>query len=392
MINASGINTTAINAPATQGGAGAIIELVRESAHVYGIANTATEIDLIRDSAIVTDDYDLVYTQVVRDGAVATDSHDIIRTARLTLSESAVVTSTTYEQTIVTWDVSETAVVLGAAESVTPDIDVLEVAVVTGDASYSLTVRYVVRETAQLSDAASYGGTTAVTDSLVASDTAYPRTIVRYVVRDSALILGFDANDLAQDLLIDVLETAVALGYATNRLIARLDVHDTAYTSDSMVSWDGLEGTSGLPADSVWTASVASWGMSRHSGDNITQRGTRFAVSPDGLFEIGADYSNAEVDTGFMGLGTKALKHVSTIYLQGSRDGDLVVAVTADRNNVRAINSYTPIARAHEDSRSVRVDIGRGYRSTYYKLQIQTTGRVELFGGGLLVANTQRRI
>ena len=307
MINASGINTTAINAPATQGGAGAIIELVRESAHVYGIANTATEIDLIRDSAIVTDDYDLVYTQVVRDGAVVTDSHDIIRTARLTLSESAVVTSTTYEQTIVTWDVSETAVVLGAAESVTPDIDVLEVAVVTGDASYSLTVRYVVRETAQLSDAASYGGTTAVTDSLVASDTAYPRTIVRYVVRDSALILGFDANDLAQDLLIDVLETAVALGYATNRLIARLDVHDTAYTSDSMVSWDGLEGTSGLPADSVWTASVASWGMSRHSGDNITQRGTRFAVSPDGLFEIGADYSNAEVDTGFMGLGTKAL-------------------------------------------------------------------------------------
>jgi hypothetical protein len=415
MINASGINKTGINAAAGPAApsdnlfakslqAGPQVsspvydqtpgENVRESARVYGTANTATEIDLIRDSAIVTGNHTVPLSRglVVRVTASITDSVIDLRTTLPTVRDGVVGTDYTYQATIRTEDVLDSAVVTGDVESLTPSLDLVDAALVTSSASYNITARYIVRDAARISSQPSFAGALVVRDSFVGTSTSYEARTARYVVRDTSLITGTDANDLPQDLLVDVLETAVVLGYATNRLTARLDVHDAAYATDSMDSRDGLEGTDGLPADTVWTTNISSWGMSRHSGTGITQRGTRFAVSPAGLYELGEGYASAAVDTGYLNFGSKALKHVSTVYLEGERAGDLVLTVTADRNGTRASNSYIPIARDHIDSRSVRIDIGRGYRSTYYKLHIQTVGQAELFGGRLLVANTQRRI
>jgi len=408
MINGVVTNGAALNAGAASGDQP---EDVRETAVVTSITHSAEFVDVrdslvgtsaawpyvyredIAETAVVTgDNIVIVRWMTVRSTGVVTSSHDTIRLAPVNIRDDLLGTDRTYLQTIATEDVTDSAVVTGDAESLTPDIDVLETAVVTGEASYSLTVRYVVRDSAVITDATSTGGAVDVFDTAVATGGATPYRIARYVVSETAVIVGADDLGLAQELVLDVRDSAIVIGYADNRLDARLDIREIAYLSDNMVSSDGLVGVDGLPVDSVWTASVYSWGMSRHSGTGITQRGTRFAVSPDGLYELGTGYSIAEVDTGFMGLGTKALKHVSSIYLQGSRDGDMTVTVTADRNGARAVHSYTPIDRAHGDSRSVRVDIGRGYRSTYYKLHIQTTARFELFGGGLLVAPTQRRI
>jgi hypothetical protein len=408
MINSSGINTAAVNASAAAA-AGPLD--IRETAVITGnelIGDRADVTDrfvgrgdaffgervYVTDSAVITGDYVPPLTRglTARATGLISNTFDIVRLAPLNVRDPAVILDASYTQRVVHVDLTDTAVILGAAEENTGAFDVLETAVITGATSYQVTARYTVRDSAQITDRPFLGGLLAVTDTAVVTGTATPLRTARYVVRETALITGTDANDLPQDLRVDITESAVVLGYASSRLTARLDIRDDAYASDNMASSDGLAGVGGLPADTVWTTNISSWGMSRHSGTGITQRGVRFAVSPAGLYEIGAEYASAELDTGFMSFGSKALKHVSAVYIRGERDGEMIISVTADRNGQRATHSYEPIARDHSDSRTVRADIGRGYRSTYYKLHIQTAGRAEIFGGGLLVATTQRRI
>ncbi|RLB67184.1 MAG: hypothetical protein DRH08_04315 [Deltaproteobacteria bacterium] len=308
------------------------------------------------------------------------------------MAEAGVLDDATYVQVIQTQDVAETAVIVSSATPGVPGVDVRDDAVIVSNIDNLLTARYTVRDSAVVQGYATTSAALDVRDSFVGDVTTTIRTIGRVDVTDTAVITGTPQFAASASRAVDVLESAVIVGYTSNRLAARLVAHEEAFLSDNIVGTGGVLGDSGYLVGTVWTASIHSWGMSRHSGDGITQRGTRFAVSPAGLFEIGVSYSDALLDTGHLDLKTKALKHVPTVYLQGSHDGDMIVTVSADRNGARAVHSYTPVARPHGSSRSIRVDIGRGFRSTYYKLQIATTGRTELFGGGVLVARTERRI
>lgn len=412
MINGHTVNGSAVNAASTT--VNFVVEDVLETAVVLGYDDVPLIVTVDHvDSDVITDttypaSYAPIYeTAVVTsaastfsitstlsdDPAVVTDSVDGDRTSTIDIVDPAEFSDLLEATRQVVVDVTDSAVVVSYSDQSEPAGTVYETAVVSDNTTVSRVANLLVTDSAVLSDETFTSTVADLAESAVVTSSATPLRSSYIDLTDSAVVTG--AADLAGSGLqsLDLVDTAVVEDSTVNQLVAKYDVVEEAFLDSSMVSAEGLAGIDGYDADSVWTASVASWGMSRHSGDGITQRSGVYAVSPSGLYSVGSTGHAASLQTGTTDFGSKVEKRMSHLYVQGERSGTLTLTVTADFVGAAQTESYTPITGTDQTSaRNARFDVGRGFKSVYYGITIATTDDAELYGMEALVEPMRRRV
>jgi hypothetical protein len=355
------------------------------------LANWYRQID--ETAVIISNYYELlrVVTEDVLETAVLNDGYTTLRTTRIDFVDDAVVLSNYYELLrVVTTDLLDTAELGSLITEGAPPADLLDVAVVTS----ITTPRSILY--------------TDVLEGLAGGDDIFPASYFSQL--DTAVVVsaigpvavGADLSDTAvvtslvtlggDTQTVDVLEQAEFESFITTQLTVIEAVFETAYLESWISSPDGTDAQSGWSSEDAWTCDTGGWAMSRHTNVGITNRGVRFAVSEDGLFEEDTTFVAARIETGYMDFATANKKRISNIYMHGSYVAPISVDVTAEVNGVRMTYKYTPLTDITGVPTVVRVDVGKKICSSYYKFGVDTTGRAELFMCDALTTAVQRKI
>lgn len=251
-----------------------------------------------------------------------------------------------------------------------------------------------------------------VTEGLVGSDAAYPNAyadlldptkpvvvsyigpvVVSAVLADPVPAAATSDVSLGEDTrYVDVQDTAVLKSTADYITTLREAVFEVAYLESWISSPSGTDAESGWSSEDTWTCETSGWAMSRHTNTTITNRGKRFAVSDNGLFEESAAFVGARVETGYMDFGVSNKKRIPHVYISGSYDAPITVDVTAEVDGVRGTYTYVPLVDITNVPTVVRVDIGKKICSSYYKFGLTSTGKADFFGCEARATAVQRRV
>jgi hypothetical protein len=339
----------------------------------------------------------IVVRSVLRDTAAKiTSTGGDVLTAKQTERNTAVIVSAVTGTVYVTEDTRDAnaAVIVSAVDIDNASIVVRDAAVITSAMNTLLTTQLTVRDTAVIVSGFPSGASVLIVRDpvpAVGTSTATPVGLRYLTARDdTAAVITSDVVDLASGVLV-VRDSFVGFSRALPFSLRRCDVREQAY----LASWAyPVGGTyAGGWADSdVWTANVGVWGMSRYADTGITDQGTRYAVSDGGLFEVGDVDENLMLKTGGIDFDTPIKKRVRNVYVMGQHDVPLTVTVTAEVKGTRATHAYTTKADNAAEGTTVRADLGKGFNSSFYQFQIDSTGKANLFGGKAHVNSTRRAI
>jgi hypothetical protein len=406
VINEGQINAVPINSAAAEAGnvvdvveglnaeftellGGTMIEDTLETAVLNDSIEQARVFTVV-ESAILGEVFVTVTAADLTETAVLNDSLDSVKEAVADVVETARLNDAAEHQVLVRTDFADSAIVLDTLDYGNTIVDVLDVAQVGDSADKLVTVRELVVETGQLDDLLLVSVFEDLVDGGFVSETL---TITPLIVVDTSETAVLD--DLLIDVSIarsDVVETAVLNDILGTVLLAVTDVSDEAYIYEAIYSPSGVDGSTGIGMDNVWTCSATGWAMSRHTGMDVTSRTGAYAVGPSGLYSVDTTYADSRFETGHLHFGAAIKKRVPYLYVLGNSDETLNVDVTAELAGVRGTYSYTAKEDTTTTGTTVRVDVGKRLTSSYFKFGFDSTGRSEIFGCEAVVAPTQRRI
>jgi len=387
------INSGPINGQAINAAAGGVSNPTEDVADVIeGIDSLEIVVfQTVIEVAELGDAVDTSTTQLnLVEEAIITDAAVPQVTGKVTSEEVAELNDATESTVYVQQDVAEVGDLADAVDP-PPPAEILAESAELNDATVGGVTRELnVAEVADLADAVYapvYEDVADVADLADAVSTSNAEALYLAEVADLA-----DGVVVAGDLITDIAEVGELNDVLTFNRTSRIDANEAADLDDWYAASAGAVGDSGYGLDDVWTANLSSWAMSRYSGLDIDQRDSRYAVSASGLYEVSVSYAAARIETGTMLFGTSETKRLSNVYVYGEHDGTMTLDITGDVRGAQATNTYTPMARNQSDPKAIRVSIGKGYSSNYYKVTVNTTGRAELFNMGLPIAESQRRI
>lgn len=152
-------------------------------------------------------------------------------------------------------------------------------------------------------------------------------------------------------------------------------------------------------ATSVWTADTRSWGMSRYVGLPVREFvRNQFGVGPEGVFAASTAPVVSFFETGDVTLAVEGdrrdlrKKRIHYIYGYAEQTDPLQVRVYADHNGERRTELYEQEARASEQTRAVRCQVGRGFATNYLRLRMGGAVTFDMAGLEAELSATSRRI
>jgi len=336
---------------------------------------------LLAETAVITNTEPIqVLSDLVTDTAPITSTAYPSGTRIQDSEETAVIVSaaTTYATTVE--DIAETAVIVSSVTQPTPSDTVTETAVITSSATYTADGVLDVAETAVITSSAEYLLAEEVTETAVITSAT---TLAGTGVLDVAETAVITSNAVLEGTeRLDVLETAVISSIASHTAAAITDLLEEAFISSAVF----VEG------DDVWTANTITWAMSTYTGLTMTDATDKYAVSEDGLFSKATTYANMNIDTGHADMGSPNLKTVQYAYTYAEHTAPMGIAVTADVKGAEHTHAYKQMSRTATDKRAVRCTFGRGFRSSYYKLNFTSSGYAQISSCVPVVDELSRRI
>jgi hypothetical protein len=398
MINSGLINSHLINAAAGPDA----FENVLETAVITSsmVASNSGPFEVTETAVIVSSDPVLVTIADVAETAVIANPEPVQMLSD-TITETAGIAATAYASNDTYEDVSETAVLNDAVSlSIITDLDVAEAAVITSSVTLP-TPYHDVSETAVITSAAtiSASGVLDVTETAVITsdaatgqneDVAETAVITSAVtaantstldIAETAVITGSDV--LISNNVLDIYETAVIESLVSHRADTVTDITEEGFISSEVY----------ISADAdVFTANTFNWAMSTYTGLTFTGASDDYAVSADGLFLKNTSYADMNMATGRSDLGSDMLKALPHAYVYAEHRAPMEIRVTADVLGEEATSGYIQMARDATDTRSIRCTFGRGFRSSYYKLNFISSGYAQVRNCTPIVDELSRRI
>lgn len=325
-----------------------------------------------------------VLVERVRDSAVIMDSTALVATRSADLTEGLNVSDYAGPSLTVTIDVLESAIVLDTVAQSNPYTLVSEAIVVSDSQTTYRNSVHSVLESLQVNDYVATGKSQDVTDSAVVFDTVESTASLATTLVDSLVVQ--DYVSLTESHFVDITETFTAADLATTVLIANTVVVEQAYISGEsyipVVTTDSL----------VMTANTVGWAMSQYTNAPFVGKAGTYAITNDGLFVASEEYADSVLETGTTTFGTSHLKTLQYAYVDSAHENPLNLTVTADVNGEESSFEYTQMARDASDTRNVRCQFGRGFRSTYFKLRLEGEGYVQTNGCTPVVEKLGRRV
>jgi hypothetical protein len=337
--------------------------------------------DDFTDYVVLTDALSEVQVVVVRDTAVLSDSIELLPYINSVLDSAVLSDSVAFEATAST-DVVDAAVLNDTFEMSLGSNNVLDTAVLNDTVSQTLRAVTLVADTARLGDSAVSGRVDDVLDSAVLNDTFSVMANFVYDAVDAAVLN--DSAVLKSEMLVDIRDLVSANDAVYENVIAGNDAVAYAYLNDRL--------TTQTTQDDCWSSEVSGWAMSRHTGNDITARTDRFAVSPTGLWEVGDTGGASKIVTGEFNFGSSRKKRVDCLWARGMYEGALNVSVSAEVNGRRETYEYTAKPDITDNPTVVRVNFGRGFNSMFYQFTLAPTGQSTLFGCDANAKAMRRRI
>lgn len=334
------------------------------------------------DSAVITNPEPVqVLSEYVLETAPIVDTYYPSATKVRDALETAVITSAAFPSAVATIDVTETAVITSTATEAYPTTDITEAAIITSNVVYTTTGLYDVLDTAVITSSTDTLTSEEVTESAVITSTVTLSATSVIDITDSAVITSNEA--LVSNNVYDVLETATIVDTAYPRIDVITDVLEEGFISAYAV----------IDGDEVWTANTVNWAMSTYTGLTFTSSTDKYAVSSDGLFKVMPDdYADMDMATGAYDFGSPQMKSIRYAYVYAEHDLPMKVKVTADVSGEQRTFAYAQMARTADDMRAVRCTFGRGFRSSYYKLNFVSSGYAKVNNCLPAVTDLSRRI
>jgi hypothetical protein len=344
----------------------------------------------VTDSAAITNPEPTFVTSFdVVDAAVITSILTGGTTRTTNVVDSGRLTDNSYTSRLATTDVLETAILDDIVSFGPRTLDVLETAVITNIITPTVSRIQDVLDTAVLNDAVYLGLGVDVLDTAVLNDIATPSRSVTVDVLETAVLN--DIVTISGTLIEDVLETGAITSILSSVLTAVTDVLEEGFISSEV--YDYSTNLSGVTTGGVvWTANTVNWAMSRYTNLFLTGIAGNFAVSADGLFNKSEDYADAVIEPGRLMFDSPRLKSVDWVYAIVENVLPLQMEVTADVDGEAETYIYGQMERGASSPRSVRFELGQGFRSTYYKLKFLSTGYVKMYNCVPVVNGLSRSI
>ena len=276
---------------------------------------------------------------------------------------------------------SEAAVITSNVELSTPTADVTDTAVITSTVTPSTSGVLDVLETAVITSNVSTGQYEEITDSAVITSAVSIDATGTLDVTESAVITGNVVLESTN--ILDITEAAVISSTVTQRADVVTDIVEEGFISSEVYI--------SAHAD-VWTANTINWAMSTHTGLTMTGSAGDYAVSEDGLFSKATTYADMNMSTGRSSLGTDMLKNMPYSYVYAEHRAPMDILITADADGIEHTETYEQMARDSSDTRALRCTFGRGFRSSYYKLNFTSSGYAQVRSCVPIVSELGRRI
>jgi hypothetical protein len=373
---------------------------ILETAVITSEAYPVAIYDVTETAVITNPEPTIVRVMGIPETAVITNPEPIQVLSDL-VTETAVIFDSAYAATTRTQDVEETAAITSAVSMTSTEaVDVTETAVITSNVTQSDPTADIT-ETAVITSAVTFAadGVLDVTDTAVITSSVDP--LLSELVSETAVITSAVSEDTTA--VLDIVETAVIISNTTSvGGIQRYDVTETAViTSEAtprsdvvtdIVEEGFISSAVVVDGDDVWTANTITWAMSTYTGLSMTGATDTYAVSADGLFVKATSYADMNISTGHESMGSTELKAVPYAYTYAEHDSPLNIAVTADVRGNETTEEYRQMSRDADDTRAVRCTLGRGFRSSYYKLNFTSSGYAQIRKCVPVVDDLTRRI
>lgn len=281
-------------------------------------------------------------------------------------------------------DVTETAAIADTASFSNPSTTLTDTAHVTDNFSVQATRTSNLSETLLINDYASVGEVWDVLDNAIVVDAVALGGTLSTSVIDTAQVQ--DYVSLQESVTLVVTESVTVNDAPTTTLTANTVITEEVFASNYI----------SIPVDAtdaiVFTANTVNWAMSRYTQAPLTSKVFEYVSTENGLYIQTAEYADSSIETGFTNFNSPQLKHVQYAYVYSEHENPAAITITADINGIENEYEYIQMARDASDTRAVRCQFGRGFRSSYFKLRLDSEGYVKTQAVLPNVESVSRRI
>lgn len=288
-------------------------------------------------------------------------------TSERVVLETGQANSVVIGESVVNVTLTETAEFDTTALYDSEQVTVHEVAIFSSGATPEVTADQVVHEVLLVGDLLSASATYTIQETAGFAAGSLSATTTT-VITEQAPITSTVVPEATETALVD--ETAALSSTTDTSSTVSVVAHEQAFL------WADV-GAYGAEDVSVWTANTVGWAMSTYAGVAMSGKASGWATVGGNLSRE-SGFANARIETGDESFGQPAMKSIRTVYAYGEHALPLSLTVTADVRGATGTHTYPQKSRLATDKRAVRFELGRGFRSTNFKLVLVSEGYAQV--------------